>query len=525
MSWLSALTSWLPRRSESQFAYDATIPSPKRKVPPGLLQSEDRELLAQHRRKLISSTRDIRRNFAIAAWMIRRHLDYVSTFSFQANTGNEALDNKLELLIKNRSRPENCDVTGRHPLPRIIRMAEASRVIDGDIGLLKIFDGRLQAIEGDRIRTPYGTPDGYFFPPANGNDKQATAWIQGIRIKRSGEPIEAAIFNRGLSANLFILDRYVPIRNIYIHTNLDRFDQVRGISPLAAAYNTLRDTYEGFDYALAKMKISQLFGLAIYREASEPFNNTAAFTSTESSDDTSEDDDEVSTSGYKVDFGKGPILLDLDPGDQAKFLESNSPSTEFQQFTQTTIAVALKALDIPYSFYSEDFTNYSGSRLAYLQYEQAAETKRDDVRRMLEYLTEWWFSIAIQDGELPGVKPEDIASGWAWIHRGMPWLDPLKEIESELLAIDAGLDNPEDVAIRHNRNFYENIDKIKRCREYAVKQGVELNAMQLTPTAGVTEVPEPAKPGQPQPEPTPPAKKVTKKASRNGQQATHQIAV
>lgn len=510
MSLLSTLASWLPRRSESKFGYDATIQSPKRKVPLGLLQSEDRELLQEHRRKLISSTRDIRRNFAIAAWMIRRHLDYVSTFSFQANTGNEALDNKLESLIKSRSRPENCDVTGRHPLPRMIRMAEASRVIDGDIGLLKINDGRLQAIEGDRIRTPIGTPDGFWIPPANGNEKQATAWIQGIHVKRSGEPFEAAIFNRGLTANLFLLDRYVPIRNIYIHANLDRFDQVRGISPLAAAYNTLRDTYEGFDYALAKMKVSQLFGLAIYREAADAFANTAQFTSTEISDDTSEDDGTAASStGYKVDFGKGPVLLDLDPGDRAEFLESKSPSTEFQQFTQTTIAVALKALDIPYSFYSEDFTNYSGSRLAYLQYEQAAETKRDDVRRMLEYLTEWWFSIAIQDGELPGVKPEDLASGWAWIHRGMPWLDPLKEIESELLAIDAGLDNPEDVAIRHNRNFYENIDKIKRCRAYAVKQGVELNAMQLTPTVGIQEAPEdPAKPGeQPPAAETPPVKR------------------
>jgi capsid protein len=368
---------------ETKLAYDATIPSPKRKVPPGLLQSEDRELLQEHRRKLISGTRDIRRNFAIAAWMVRRHLDYVSTFSFQAKTGNTALDDRLEKLIANRSRPENCDATGRHPLPRMIRMAEASRVIDGDIGLLKLFDGRIQAIEGDRIRTPIGTPDGYWIPPATGNPKLATAWIQGIHIKRSGEPIEAAIFNRGLTANLFILDRYVPIRNIYLHQNLDRFDQVRGISPLAAAYNTLRDTYECFDYALAKMKLSQLFGLAFYREASEPFSNTAPYTSGESTDISESDDANTdTTAGYKVDFGKSPMVFDLDDGDRAEFLESKNPSTEFQQFTETTIAVALKALDIPYSFYSENFTNYSGSRLAYLQYEQSAENKRADVRRM-----------------------------------------------------------------------------------------------------------------------------------------------
>jgi hypothetical protein len=47
----------------------------------------------------------------------------------------------------------------------------------------------------------------------------------------------------------------------------DRFDQLRGISPLAAAINTLRGTYEGFDYALAKAKVAQMFALAFYREA------------------------------------------------------------------------------------------------------------------------------------------------------------------------------------------------------------------------------------------------------------------
>lgn len=484
----------IKRFAGSRFGYDAVIANPKRKAPTALLQSEDRELLAESRRKLVASTREIRRNFSIAAWAIRRHLDYVSTFSFQAKTGDDALDAKLEKIIATRSKAENCDVAGRHPLRRLIRMAEASRVIDGDIGLLKLFDGRLQAIEGDRIRTPVGQPDGFWFPSPSGSPSATTAWIQGVEIDRYGRPLRAAIHSRGPSANIFVLDRIVPTSNLYLHANLDRFDQVRGVSPLAAAYNSLRDVYEGIDFALAKMKVSQLFGLAIYREMAESFNQTTSYTDSDNSedDDSSSDsdgDDTDSTSTrYKVDFGKGPVLLDLDPGDRAEFLESNSPPAEFQQFIQTTIAIALKALDIPYSFFSENFTNYSGSRLAYLQYEQAAETKREDVRAMLDYLLAFWLTIAIQDGDFAGV----LFNGHAitlddlpalldlcgWIHRGMPWLDPQKEITSELMAIDAGLDNPEDVAIRHNRNFYENIDKTARCRAYAASKGVELKSPQ-----------------------------------------------
>ena len=53
------------------------------------------------------------------------------------------------------------------------------------------------------------------------------------------------------------------------HGFFDRFDQLRGISPLAPAVNTLRDCYEGYDYALAKMKVAQLFALAFYRQQAD----------------------------------------------------------------------------------------------------------------------------------------------------------------------------------------------------------------------------------------------------------------
>ena len=72
----------------------------KRQAPTGLLRSEDAELLPNDRRKLLSASRDLHRNFSFAAWMIRRHLDYVSSFSFQCRSGNPALDGQVERLMR-----------------------------------------------------------------------------------------------------------------------------------------------------------------------------------------------------------------------------------------------------------------------------------------------------------------------------------------------------------------------------------------------------------------------------------------
>ena len=60
--------------------------------------------------------------------------------------------------------------------------------------------------------------------------------------------------------------------------------------------------YEGIDYALAKMKVEQLFALVFYRDA----NDTVAPLTEGSSE----------ANGYSVNFGKGPVQLDLDPGDK-----------------------------------------------------------------------------------------------------------------------------------------------------------------------------------------------------------------
>ena len=105
-------------------------------------------------------------------------------------------------------------------------------------------------------------------------------------------------------------------------------------------------------------------------------------------------------------------------------------------------------------------------------YEQSAATKREDVRELLDDLTRWRIFLWWLDGELPGVKLEEIL--WGWIPAGLPWIDPEKETNAEIAQINAGLDNPEDVCQRHGKNFYENIDKTKRCRQYAADAEVPL---------------------------------------------------
>lgn len=445
--------------SASKFNYDATEARGKRKTARQYTTSEDHILDASKRASLQSNGRDLARNFSIASWMIRRHLDYVATFDFHCRTGNVDLDETIENFIRKWSLRWNFDRAGRHNLPRMIRLAEARRVIDGDVGFLKLTNGQLQGIESDRIKQPKGEGFG------------AGEWIHGVKTDGSGRARAYALWNRTKSGLRF--DRTVPASRMEMLGYYDRFDQIRGISPLASALNPLRDVYENFDLKMVQTKVASMFGAIFTTEAVEGFGESVY-----TGDDLGEGDEPIKNK-YEVDFGKGPVKLELDGGDKLEFVESKNPSSEFQNFQQLAIQVALKALDIPFSGFSEDFTNFFGSRAAWLHYQRSCKPKSDDIRELLDNLTYWRLTLAILDGEivLPGsMTISDL--NFEWVLRGMPWWDQAKEINGDLAAIGAGLDNPQRIVKERGRgDWYDNVDRIAEAEAYAREKGVHLSFM------------------------------------------------
>jgi len=452
--------------------YDAVKTTGKRKAASPVLKPEDEELRGQDRHAMIGTTRDLARNFSLVAWAIRKHLDYVSLFDFQMRMEDESLNVAIESLMAEWQRPNNCDASGRHSFPRMLRLFEACRTRDGDVFALKLQTGQLQAIEGDRVRQPDHS--------THGVDMKDAQWINGVRVNRAGAAAEYAIWDRTNTNGNFEFSKAVAASRMVQHGYFERFDQVRGISPLAAAINSFRDVYEGIDYALAKMKVEQLFALVFYRDASDA---VAPLTS-----------DSSAANGYSVDFGKGPVQLDLDPGDKAEFLSSNSPGQSTQDFINVVLGIALKSLDLPFNFHDEAHTNFFGSRAAWLLYDRSCQSKRADVLEFLRKITVWLLQNWIMDGSLmlpSGMTIRDL--NFEWVHRGMPWWDPAKEINGNVAAIKAGLDNPYRICKEAGRGeFEENIDLIAKAMAYAESKGVSLEyAMQPEPMEPVVDETEP----------------------------------
>jgi len=445
--------------------WDALEPRGRRAQPITTIRQQERDLGTLRRNKLSATAQDAIKNFELVGWMVRKHLDYVTKFSFQSRTGIAEVDDKLEEFDERWQNRLNFDAAQRHCRSRFIRMAEARRCIDGDIGLLKISRGLnrglIQAIEQDRIRTP----------DKSTNDEN---WVAGCRLDSVGSVEAYGISTRAKDGSQYADEAIVQSKDMCLHAwwgATHRFDACRGVSPIVAGLNRARDLYEGFNYALAKVKIAQAFGLKITRQM-----DTEGIGFTASTADVTDG----ATTQREIDFGAGPVVLDLEAGEDASILESNTPATQTMQFFDTMTMVLIKCLDLPMSFYNEAHTNFYGSRGGLMQYIRSAMAHQDDVRETLVELTRWRVGYAIGTGEIDlnflqhFDTFDEMMAGTQWISQGVPWWDPAKEVTGHLAAMDGGISNPQLVCRQTGTDFFENIDAIAEARAYAESKGVEL---------------------------------------------------
>ncbi len=164
-------------RLRSAFKYDALEPKGKRRSVPKTIFREDQYTRGSGRAGLQANAADLGRNLSLAAWMTRRHLDYVSQFAFHGRNEDRDLNDQLERLMREDSRPAASDIAGRFGREKIFRLAEARRVLDGDTFLVKHSDGRLQGIQADLIADP---PK----PQPTNED-----WISGVLVNSVGRPL------------------------------------------------------------------------------------------------------------------------------------------------------------------------------------------------------------------------------------------------------------------------------------------------------------------------------------------------
>lgn len=458
---------------QSSFGYDAVEDTTRRRQANPTTRSEDVELFTSQRRQLVSQARDMMRNFAIARWAIGKHLDFVARHTFSCQT-KTSFDFELQDLMEEWSCDKNlCDITGRHTFSRIVRMTEARAVLDGDHLLLPVNDGTIQQIESDRLASELGIS----------NDGRE---VHGVLMNKNGRATGYKIWDRNPWGG-YTNPQVIPAASVILHNYFpnERADQVRGIGLVTAGMNDFIDTYEWAGLTKATAKLRTAFAMIISSKSLDGIERGAP------SDFGTEEDEEDGescepTARYDVEFGKGPFKLELEPGEDAKFLTDDSPSTQTFEFFKAAIGFALKALDIPLCFYDESLTNFFGQKAALTMYLESCKTKRQNlVLNVLRPITLWKITQWIAQGRLRLPANGDIKRiPFKWTHAGTPYWNPGQEINADIQAIQAGLKTWEDVYLeRTGGDWYRDMLRLKEQQEFLAKNGIKLDpkVMQFMP--------------------------------------------
>lgn len=408
---------------KQKFAYRALEQSTARRQLPYAVVSADKEFNKGTRQLAWNSALDLEQNLTLAGFMVRTHLNFVSSFSFQARTPDTAFNSALEKWLQDRARKHTVDVCRRMSLSTLIRTFAGLKVWFGDAALLKVKDGKLQLLEAWQI--------------AKADDAPAGVNDNGLVLDENGAADRYAIAVKDDNGTV-THKRLVRWQDVEFDGYFTRANQTRGVSPLMPAINHARDYADAVNFHLIKSKIAAMFGMVIMRDHTK--NGRHDFNTA----DVNDTDELAAKAPLRYELKPG-IKLEIEKDEKAEFLESKTPPAEFIAFGKMLCRLIMAAIDMPYSVFDSDGATYSSMRADWNRYRLSAIEEREKNRATLDNCTEHIIRAGIADGSL--VPPAGMTFAeidWEWVPLGTFILDLSKELDAIIKKIGAGLQTRAD---------------------------------------------------------------------------------
>jgi lambda family phage portal protein len=239
----------------------------------------------------------------------------------------------------------------------------------------------------------------------------------------------------------------------------EQVDQARGASWLNAAVKPLRhlDGYVEAELVAARAGAARL-GVVRPNDLFDPGQKT----------------DNMRTS-----FRAGSLQM-LPPGYELDSWSPDHPNEAFPDFTKGVMRQTACALGVSYNALANDLegVNYSSMRSGLL-------IERDEWRclqqwwiaSLLQPIYERWLNAALFVGAITGVAgqmPDEDMYEAKWQPRGWAWVDPLKDINAAILAVDNGFTSREAVIGETGGDFEEVVEQLAQENALIDQYGITL---------------------------------------------------
>ena len=423
-------------------------------------------------RVLRDRCREISRNHPYA----KRYLQIMSTNVVGANgvriqvrkrNDDNSLDSVGNRIIEQAwqawGRAGFCTVDGRVSWVQAQRLFMETLARDGEVLIQKIknpagnpFGFSLKFLEADYL------DEGYDARLNNGNEVR-----MGVELdKRTGKPLNYYLFedhphhDQGYGSRTKRHHKIVPASEI-IHCYLqDRAGQTRGVPWMSNVLSRLKmlDGYEEATLVNARVAASKM----------------GFFVSPEGDGFVGDDYD-----------GAAPILnaepatfSQLPAGMSFQAFDPQNPTDSFAEFEKGILRGIASGLGVSYVSLANNLEGVSYSSIR-----QGTIEDRDHFKMVQQFMIDQfidpiyraWLEMAITVGRvsLPMGKYDLFADQVIYRPRGFAWVDPAKEINASVTALNNGIVSLQDVHSQYGRDTEEIFEQINRESELADRYGID----------------------------------------------------
>jgi lambda family phage portal protein len=174
-------------------------------------------------------------------------------------------------------------------------------------------------------------------------------------------------------------------------------------------------------------------------------------------------------------------MFHLPEGMDVHPIDWNHPNQNFPEFTKAMLRGVAAGLNTAYSTMTGDLrdVNFSSIRSGILDEREGWRSLQTfAVGHCYRPVFADWLGMALLTGQvqLPSSLPVSrVLEAARWTPRGWDWVDPVKDVTADIMALRAGMTTHSAIAQKRGRDFFEDIEQRKREIEHAKKNGVEID--------------------------------------------------
>lgn len=390
----------------------------------------------------------------------------------QAETGDAALNGRIEALWKIWCKKRNCDVTGTQSLNQMLRMAVRRKKVDGGVLFVKRFTSggilpfKLQMFEVDELDSSRASP----------KHKQNRV-VGGIEYNAYNAPVGYWIRQYSLDGIAVTDPVFVRADDVIFYFSKRRPSQLREMSDMSQTITRIRDVNEFMVAVSVKQRIEACLSVFIKRAIP-----TAGLGRSGSGSSTQRQ----SYDGKTLSPG---MIKEMNVGDEVQVVNPQGQATDAASYTKLQQRMIGAGQGLSYEATSRDMseTTYSSARQAIIEDGMTYAEEDELLADVMDEIYETFVISAVLAGAL------EIQDFWtrkdeyflhSFVKPPKPWIEPSKETMATKNALQSGQKTFKQIAAENGADWRKQIDDICEVLAYArEKHGVDLGGVILGQTA------------------------------------------